>query len=200
MAWKLSGTYFETCSCEVVCPCTASLALGADYDRCRVTLVFNIVTGEVDGTDVGGLKVAAIADTPKVMSEGNWRLGVFVDAAASDEQAAKLTAVFGGQLGGPMEALGPLVSENLGVERATIEVREDGLRHSVKIGAGIDFEIEDVVPFGVTTGEPARLSGIFHPVGSELTIAKATRSRINAIANEYEGKSAFSSSKVAWAA
>jgi hypothetical protein len=200
MAWKLSGTYFETCSCEVVCPCTASLALGADYDRCRVTLVFNIVTGEVDGTDVGGLKVAAIADTPKVMSEGNWRLGVFVDAAASDEQAAKLTAVFGGQLGGPMEALGPLVSENLGIERATIEVREDGLRHSVKIGDGIDFEIEDVVSFGVTTGEPARLSGIFHPAGSELTIAKATRSRINAFGIEYEGKSAFSSSKFAWAA
>jgi hypothetical protein len=200
MAWKLSGTYFETCSCEVVCPCTASLALGADYDRCRVTLVFNIVTGEVDGTDVGGLKVAAIADTPKVMSEGNWRLGVFVDAAASDEQAAKLTAVFGGQLGGPMEALGPLVSENLGIERATIEVREDGLRHSVKIGDGIDFEIEDVVSFGVTTGEPARLSGIFHPAGSELTIAKATRSRINAFGIEYDGKSAFSSSKFAWAA
>ena len=200
MAWKLSGTYFETCSCEVVCPCTASLALGADYDRCRVTLVFNIVTGEVDGTDVGGLKVGAIADTPKVMSEGNWRLGVFVDAAASDEQAAKLTAVFGGQLGGPMEALGPLVSENLGVERATIEVREDGLRHSVKIGDGIDFEIEDVVSFGVTTGEPARLSGIFHPAGSELTIAKATRSRINAFGIEYDGKSAFSSSKFAWAA
>ena len=35
MAWKLEGTYFETCSCEVVCPCTASLALGADYDRCN---------------------------------------------------------------------------------------------------------------------------------------------------------------------
>src|SRR5205085_9208870 len=138
MAWKLNGTYFETCSCEVVCPCTASLALGATYDRCRVTLVFNIVDGDVDGTDVSGLKVAAVAGSPKVMSDGNWRLGVFIDAAASQEQADKLTAVFGGQLGGPMEALGPLVSENLGVERATIEVHEDGLRHSVKIGDGID--------------------------------------------------------------
>ena len=200
MAWNVKGTYIETCSCDFFCPCIASLANGADYDYCRVTLVFNITEGNVEGTDVGGLKVAAIADTPKVMSDGNWRLGVFVDASASDEQAAKLTAVFGGQLGGPMEALGPLVSENLGVERATIEVREDGLRHSVKIGDGIDFEIEDVVSFGVTTGEPARLSGIFHPAGSELTIAKATRSRINAFGIEYEGKAAFSSSKFAWAA
>jgi hypothetical protein len=200
MAWNLRGTYFETCSCEVVCPCTASLALGSDYDRCKVTLVFNIVEGDVEGTDVGGLKVAAIADSPKVMSEGNWRLGVFVDSAASDAQAEKLLAVFGGQLGGPMEALGPLVGENLGVERAPIEVHEDGLRHSVKIGDAIDFEIEDVVSFGVESGEPARIAGIFHPVGSELTISKATRSRINAFGIEYEGKSAFSSSKFAWAA
>jgi hypothetical protein len=200
MAWSLKGTYFETCSCEVVCPCTASLSLGADYDRCRVTLVFNVVDGDVEGTDVSGLKVAAVADTPKVMSDGNWRLGVFIDAAASDEQAAKLGAVFGGQLGGPMEALGPLVGENLGVERAAIDVTEDGLLHSVKIGDSIDFEIEDVVSFGVESGEPARLVGIFHPAGSELTIARATRSRINAFGIEYEGKSAFSSSQFSWAA
>jgi hypothetical protein len=183
-----------------VCPCTASLALGADYDRCRVTLVFNITEGEVEGTDVSGLKVAAVGDSPKVMSEGNWRLGMFIDAAASDDQAEKLGAVFGGQLGGPMEALGPLVSENLGMERAPIEVREEGLRHSVKIGDAVDFEIEDVVPFGVESGEPARLSGIFHPAGSELTISRATRSRIAAFGIEYEGKSGFSTSRFSWAA
>ena len=200
MAWKLEGTYFETCSCEVVCPCTASLALGADYDRCKVTLVFQVVDGQVEGTDVSGLTVAAVGDSPKVMSDGNWRLGMFIDGAASDEQAEKLGAVFGGQLGGPMEGLAPLVSENLGVERAPIEVREDGLRHSVRIGDAIDFEIEDVVPFGVESGEPARLSGVFHPAGSELTIAKATRSRISAFGIEYEGKSGFSSAAFSWAA
>jgi hypothetical protein len=199
MAWRLKGTYFETCSCEVVCPCTASLALGADYDRCRVTLVFNVAEGDVDGTDVSGLTVAAIADTPKVMTDGNWRLGVFIDAAASDDQAAKLGAVFGGQLGGPMAGLTPLIGESLGVERAAIEFREDGLTHSVKIGDAIDFAIEDVVSFGVETGKPARLSGIFHPAGSELTIAKATRSSIDAFGIEYEGKSAFSS-PFSWAA
>lgn len=200
MAWKLEGTYFETCSCDVVCPCTASLSLGATLDRCNVTLVFHVTDGDVEGTDVSGLTVAAIADTPKVMSEGNWRLGVFIDDAATDEQAEKLGAVFGGQVGGPMEALGPLVGENLGVERAPIEVREEGLRHSVKIGDAIDFEIEDVVPFGVESGEPARLVGIFHPAGSELTVSKATRSSINAFGIEYEGKAGFSTASFSWAA
>ena len=200
MAWKLGGSYFETCSCEVVCPCTASLALGADYERCRVTLVFHVTDGDVEGTDVGGLTVAAIVDTPKVMSDGNWRLGVFIDDAASPEQAEALGGVFSGALGGPMQALGPLVSENLGVERAPIEVREEGLTHSVRIGDAVDFEIEDVVPFGVESGEPARVTGIFHPAGSELTISRATRSSISAFGIEFEGKSGFSTANFAWAA
>jgi hypothetical protein len=199
MSWRIAGSYFETCSCDVVCPCTASLSLGATHDYCRVVLVFDVKEGEVEGVDVSGLKVAAVAETPKVMTDGNWRLGVFIDGDASDEQAEKLGGVFSGALGGPMEALGPLVGENLGVERASIEVREEGLKHSVKIGDSVDFEIEDVVPFGVESGQPARLVGIFHPAGSELTVAHATRSRIDAFGISYEGKSAFSHG-FAWAA
>jgi hypothetical protein len=200
MSWNLSGSYFETCSCDVICPCTASLSLGATKDRCKVVLVFNVKSGEVEGTDVSGLTVAAVADTPKVMSEGNWRLGVVIDADASDEQAEKLGGVFSGALGGPMEALGPLVGENLGMERQPIEVREEGLTHSVRIGDQVDFEIEDIVPFGVESGEPAKITGIFHPVGSELTVSRATRSSVNAFGIQYEGKAGFSSSEFAWAA
>ena len=200
MSWSLKGSYVETCSCDLICPCNASLAHGAVYDYCRVVLVFNIREGEIDGTDVGGIKVAAIAETPKVMTEGNWRIGMFIDDQASDEQAEKLTAVFGGQMGGPMAALGPLVGQMLGVERVPIEVVDDGLRHSVRIGDGVDFEIEDIVPFGVETGEPVRFQGMFHPAGSNLTIAEATRSKINAFGIEYEGKSGLSTAEFSWAA
>jgi hypothetical protein len=141
-----------------------------------------------------------IADTPKVMTEGNWRVGVFIDDQASDEQAEKLGAVFSGQLGGPMGALGPLVGEMLGVERASFDLQDDGTRHSVKIGDAIDFEIEDIVPFGVETGQPVRLVGMFHPVSSELTVAEAKRSRINAFGIQYEGKTGLSTSEFSWAA
>ena len=200
MAWKLKGSYAETCSCELMCPCNLSFDHGATYDFCRVTLVFDIREGEIEGTDVGGLKVAAIADAPKVMTEGNWKLGVFVDDQASDEQADKLVQVFGGQLGGPMAALTPLVGEMLGVERAPIEVRHDGLRHSVRVGDAIDFEIEDIVPFGVEDGRPIRFDGMFHPIGSDLTMAEAKRSRISAFGIEYEGKTGLSTSAFSWAA
>ena len=200
MAWNLKGSYVETCSCDLICPCNATFDHGATYDYCRVTLVFDIREGDVEGPDIRGLKIAAIADTPKVMTEGNWRLGVFVDENASDEQADKLVKVFTGQLGGPMAALAPLVGEMLGVERAAIDVRDDGVRHSVRVGDAIDFEIEDIVPFGVETGEPVRFQGMFHPVASDLTIAEATRSRINAFGIEYEGKTGLSTSEFSWAA
>jgi len=199
MSWSIEGTYFETCSCELMCPCNFSFDHGATYDYCRVTLVFDIREGEVEGTDVGGRRLAVIADTPKVMTEGNWRLGMFVDDGASDEQVQKLTAVFSGQVGGPMAGLAPLIGEVLGVERAPIEVVEDGLSHSVRIGEAIDFEVEDIVPFGVETGEPARLAGVFHPVASVLTAAEAKRSKISGFGIEYEGKSGLSS-PFSWAA
>jgi len=198
MSWKLAGSYFDTCSCDVVCPCTASLALGATHDRCKSTLVLRVHEGEVEGTDVSGLTVAAIVDSPKVMSDGGWSLGVFIDAAASDEQVEKLGAVFSGALGGPMQALLPLVGEHLGIERAPIEVREDGLRHSVRIGDAVDFEIEDVVPFGSETGEPAKLTGAFHPAAG-FNVARATRSNIDAFGIQYEGNAGFSTSQFSWA-
>ena len=200
MAWKLEGSYFESCSCDVMCPCTASLSLGATKDRCRVVLVFNIKNGQVDGTDVSGVVVAAVADTPKVMSDGNWRLGVVIDQAASEEQAEKLGAVFSGALGGPMELLGPLVGENLGMERLPIEVQEDGLRHSIKIGEAVDFEVEDIVPFGVEDGHTVKFDGMFHPVAPDLTMAEAQRSQISAFGIQYEGKTGVSHANFSWAA
>jgi len=200
VSWHLKGSYAETCSCELMCPCNLSFDHGATYDYCRATLAFHIRDGEIDGTDVSGLKAAFIIDSPKVMTEGNWKLGMFIDENATDEQADKLNAVFSGQLGGPMAGLAPLVGEVVGMERVPIEIVDDGLRHSVRIGEVIDFEIEDIVPFGVETGEPARLAGIFHPVGSVLTAAEAKRSRISAFGIEYEGKTGLSTAEFSWAA
>jgi hypothetical protein len=172
---------------------------GATYDFCRVALVFNIREGAVEGTDISGRKVALVADTPKVMTDGNWRVGVFVDDGASDAEFDQLVRVFGGQLGGPMAGLAPLIGEMLGAERAAIEIVDDGLRHTVRIGDAVDFEIKDIVPFGVETGQPVRFSGMFHPAGSDLTMAEAQRSRISAFGIEFEGKTGLSSSSFSWA-
>ena len=180
MAWRLDGTYFENCSCDMVCPCTTSgLTMPADQDRCRVVLAFHVDRGEVDGLDVSDKTVVVVADTPPVMADGNWRVGVVMDSTASPEQAAALGGVFGGQAGGPMAALAPLISEMLGVESAPIEYVDDGRLHSIRAGDMIDIEIEDFVPPLFPGGEVEHLTGMFHPANSTLTIAKANRSRVS---------------------
>ena len=106
MAWRLEGAYTENCNCEVVCPCVASaFAAPATYDRCTALFAWHIESGEVDGTDVSDLTVVLVLDTPRQMLEGNWRLGMFMDERASEEQAEKLGGIFSGQMGGPLARL-----------------------------------------------------------------------------------------------
>jgi hypothetical protein len=194
MAWRVEGTYFENCNCDMICPCsTSGLTASGDYDRCRVALAFHIGSGHVDDIDVSGLTVAVVADAPPLMSEGDWRMGMLMDAAASPEQAQVLAAVFSGQRGGPMEGLTPLVGEMLGMQIAPIDYADDGRRHRVRIGDAINIEVEDFVSPLDSTGRGVRVSGIGFPADT-LSAGRATTSRVSVFGLEWdnEGKNAFS--------
>lgn len=71
---------------------------GATHDRCCATLVFHVTDGEVDGTDMGDLTVAAILDSPKVMTEGGWRLGMFCDHSIKIGEAIDIAHPAGSEL------------------------------------------------------------------------------------------------------
>ena len=193
MPWKVEGTYFENCNSDWVCPCTVtSFAVPATGDRCNVILNYHVKSGQVDGVDVSGRSVSIVADAPKNMLEGNWRVGVIIDDKASKEQADKLAGVFSGQMGGPMAALSPLIGEVLGIEQQPIDYKDDGHRHTVRIGHDIAVDVEDFTAEGLS--ETTKLSGVAHPSNSTLTIARPTSSQIKAFGMEFKnaGKSAFS--------
>jgi len=200
VSWRLDGTYFENCNCAVACPCAVSgFAVPADNERCVVLLAFHIDSGEIDGVDVSGLSYAILADAPGAMAEGNWRVGLLMDAAATPEQAAALAPVASGQRGGAPAGFAPFIGEVLGMESAAIDYVDDGPRHSVRIGDCADVEVEDFVPEGAS--EPTRLTGVPHPVSSTLTAARATRSKASAfgIVLDAVGKNGHAS-PFAWAA
>ena len=200
MAWSLEGTYFESCSCDAVCPCTWSgFTAKATLDRCYALLAFHIERGDIEGTDVSGLSFAMLVDSPPVMSDGGWKVGLFLDAAGSEEQQGALGSVLGGQLGGTPAMLGPLIGEMLGVESVAISFVEEGGRHRVQIGDGIDIEVADF-----TAGdsvEPVQLVNVFHPANSTLTVSPTRTARIHAMGIEFgrEGQSGFAA-PFAWAA
>jgi hypothetical protein len=195
MAWRLEGTYIENCNCDLVCPCTASgFYAPADYDRCNAVLAWHIDSGEVDGMDVRDISVVLVLDSPRQMSEGNWRVGMFMDERASDEQAEKLGGIFSGQMGGPLANVVPLIGENLGMEVAPIEHVDDGRRHRVKVGDAIDVEIEDIVSPLDPDGPPPKLTETKHPANSEMTPARTLSGSVRGLGVDYsgEGKTGFS--------
>ena len=149
-------------------------------------------SGEIDGVDVSGLNFALFLDTPPVMSEGNWRVGVYLDDAASESQAERLGAVLSGQLGGPPAMLGPLIGEMLGVEMAPIIYSEDGRGHHVRIGDAIDVGVQDFV--AIEGHDPVQLANVFHPSNTTLTVAPARAARLSTFGIDWgrEGQSGFS--------
>jgi hypothetical protein len=143
---------------------------------------------------VSDLSVVLVVDSPRQMSEGNWRVGMFMDDRASDEQAEKLGGIFSGQMGGPLANLVPLISENLGMEVASIEHIDDGLRHRVRVGNAIDVEIEDLVSPFDPDGPLPKLTETKHPANSELTPARTLSGRVQGLGIDFsgEGKSGLS--------
>jgi len=194
MTWRVEGTYFENCNCDMVCPCsTSGLTAPADQDRCNVALAFHVAAGQVDEVDVSGLTVAVVADTPALMSEGGWRIGMFMDDAAAPEQAEALSKVFSGQLGGPMAGLRPLIAENLGSETEPIQYIEHGMRHKVSVGDAISMEVEDFVSPLDDTGRGVRVSGVGFPADT-LAAGHAVSGSVDAFGLKWDntGKNSFS--------
>jgi hypothetical protein len=138
--------------------------------------------------------VVLVLDAPQQMSEGNWRVGMFMDERASEEQAEKLGGIFSGQMGGPLANVVPLISENLGMEVASIEHVDDGRRHRVKVGDAIEMEIEDLVSPFDPDGPPPKLTETKHPASSEFTPARALSGRVQGLGIDFsgEGKSGLS--------
>ena len=157
-----------------------------------MTFVYHLSNGEIDDVDVSGLSIAMFVDAPQVMSEGGWRVGLFVDEAASPDQAEKLQAVFSGQLGGPPAVFSPLVGEVLGVERGPMEFADDGRLHRVRMDERLDMEIEDYVPPNGT--EVACLTGMTITPNPTVTIARAIRARVRAFGHDlsHDGKNGHS--------
>jgi hypothetical protein len=148
-------------------------------------LAFHIEKGDVDGVDVSGLTFAMVLDTPPVMSDGGWKVGVVLDEGATDQQAGALGRVLGGELGGPPAMLGPLIGEMAGIEMAPVEWRQSDDTFTVRFGDLIDVEVRSHLAGALT--EPVQLVNVFHPANSTLTVSPATKSKVDVFGIRFDG-------------
>ena len=129
--WSLKGNYFESCTCDLVCPCIFLMPPTLGY--CEALVGWHIENGHMNGTQLNGLNVAVWLHSPGSLTEGNWRLALYIDDQADDEQKDALTKIYGGEVGGHPAVLAGFVSDLMGVKSVPIEYREEGKKHHLVI-------------------------------------------------------------------
>src|SRR5215471_9591563 len=143
MAWEISGEYFETCSCDYLCPCvTSNLSARPTQGWCAFAFVHHIDSGHFDGTQLDGLNFAVIGRTPEEMAKGNWTVGLITDSRATTEQQQAIVGIASGQAGGPMAPLGGLIGTLAGVESRPIQFDKDKLQRSASISQMLDEAVQ----------------------------------------------------------
>ena len=181
--YQLEGTLLEVCSCNTLCPCW----IGEDPDNgtCDTVIAYNLTSGKIRGVDVSGLSIVNVGHIPGNVLDGNWRIAVYVDDRASDEQMEAMLDAFNGKLGGPLADLAGLVGEVVSVERAPIS-------HTIIDGAGT-LNVGDKVdcamhPYRGPDGSITTLNNsVFSTVpGAPAYVAIADHERINIPEHGYQ--------------
>jgi len=187
--WSIRGEYFETCSCDFLCPCIPSSLTGRmPKGHCNFAMVFQIGQGRYGNLGLEGLNFAVVGNMPnETAGAGNWSVGLILDERANAEQQKAMTTIASGQGGGPMAALAPLIGTFLGTESRPIRCQSSGMTRSVSIPGVLDEALEGVP--GAKQGEPLYVDNTIHPVNSRLALAKATRSHLHAFGIDWDDTS-----------
>ena len=99
--YELEGTLLEACSCGVLCPCW--IGEDPDHGTCESFNAYHFDRGTIGGVDVSGLAIVKVCLIPgNVLTPGSWRVVMYIDERATDEQFEAIRAAFGGELGGPL--------------------------------------------------------------------------------------------------
>jgi hypothetical protein len=201
--WQIEGEYMETCNCDFLCPCiTSNLAAKPTEGDCKAAIAMRIDKGQKDGISLDGLCLIVLIQSDGPMGNGNLRIGLIIDEKADDDQSKAIADISTGVAGGPMEALGPLVGEMVGIERRPISFEIDGDNYSVKAGELVEQSIEAVIS-GLESGGPIVLENVLHPVTDRLALAHARKSTFNAFGIEWDDASGLKNGHFAefsWAA
>jgi hypothetical protein len=164
-SWKVNGTYFEACNCAAACPC---VFLSAPTEgNCTVLAAWHIDKGTFGAVQLDGLNAALLAVTPGHMLQTKWKVALYLDDKASEDQQKALGGIFSGQAGGHLAVLGPMIGEVMGVKAVPIEYSANGRQRSLRIPRIAEADIEALAgqggslvtienhPFNIVPGEPA---------------------------------------------
>ncbi len=124
--WKVSGTYYEVCNCEAVCPCRRhgeKKGGRSTYGICDFALSWHITQGQADGLDLSNLSVVLTGSYNDDEEGSPWRVIIYVDENGNAQQQQALADIFLGRAGGgTLKNFASVIGEVYAVRAAKIEL------------------------------------------------------------------------------
>jgi len=170
--WNLSGEYFESCNCDLICACLVQAP--TPRDRCDAALAFHINDGTYGQTSLNGLNAVLVVSFPGPgkMRDGNWTAAVYVDERGSAAQRDALGDIFAGKAGGtPGAIFAGLVTKFLGIKSAPISFEVKGNERRLTIPNILEIDISAIT--GRDGNEPIWATNAAHPVSQKLALAQS---------------------------
>jgi hypothetical protein len=128
MAYRVRGSYLESCNCDAICPCRRidGRAGGrSTHGVCEGALSWLIDEGHAGDVELDGLGAVLVSRYSDDERGSPWTFALLVDERGEDRQREALGKIFSGQLGGSALDHFPWAwkaSEPLGIEPARIEI------------------------------------------------------------------------------
>jgi hypothetical protein len=166
--WQVSGSYYEACNCEAVCPCRREgdrEGGRSTYDTCDFALSWEIRDGHVNGRDLAGLSTVMVGSYCDDEPRSPWRVALFVDDKADEVRQRDLADVFLGRIEGDSRRLyGRGIQEVSMVRPAEIRlVHKPGRWH---IGVKTFVEVRSTV--AAAADGPVSCGLTNHAAGTEM--------------------------------
>jgi hypothetical protein len=149
MSWRISGSYFESCNCDAICPCRkidGAPGGRSTHGECLGVLSWLIEEGNADRVDLGGLPVAMATRYSDDEEGSPWTWILYLDANAAEEQREAIEAIYSGRLGGDAEKHFPWAwkaSELVAVRPIEIEVEHSRRRQFLRVRDRVSVRIRD---------------------------------------------------------
>jgi hypothetical protein len=156
--WRTAGSYFEVCNCEAICPCRqidGKPGGRSTYGDCRFALSWLVELGSFGDVVLDGRRVVMAGWWDDDEPHTPWRVSLYVDDGADDNQLEALTSVFLGRSGVPVPSFTRAIGEVHHVRRATIALSHQRRRWGIKVPRYIDvrstelFETDHTVTCGI---------------------------------------------------
>src|SRR5437764_12520283 len=99
-SWRVSGSYFEACNCDAICPCRqvgGRPGGRSTHGVCQFALSWHVLQGHADGLHLDDVAVVLAGWYDEDVPDSPWAVSLYLDDRADAAQSQALEDIFLGR-------------------------------------------------------------------------------------------------------